>query len=297
MGPDAWILNLDVEDELATARYQRPRAVAARIRTLAPHLVALTAEAPIIVDADDAQAFAARPARAGAWARAWACTTAACAHMRRAGLATPEWVPSPAVLDTVLHRRFAVTHQLGWAETRWMTEHSALLALLADAPAGEPWRLKRARGYAGRGQRVVRAPSPTAEDTRWIEASLRDDGGLVAEPELAVEATLALHGYVSPTAEVTCGQPTAQHVDARGAWRGSTPVALEAGLASRLSAAAHAAAEALAAHGYAGPWGIDALLGRWRGAPVEVVLGELNARYTMGWAVGLGAWRPPARWP
>jgi hypothetical protein len=297
MGPDAWILNLDVEDELSTPRYQRPHAVAARIRGLAPRLTDLTTGAMTLVDDDDARAYARSNARPGAWARAWSCTPAATARIRAAGLEAPEWTPAPEVLAEVLHRRFATAHQLGWEASRWLTSHADLHTLLGEAPAGEAWRLKRARGYAGRGQRVVRGPQPTAEDTRWIEASLRDDGGLLAEPELEVQATLALHGYVSPTGERTLGTPTTQQVDARGAWRGTTPVQLERDLTARLVERAHRAAEALHARGYAGAWGVDALIGRWRGQPVEVLLGELNARYTMGWAIGMGSWRPPARWP
>ena len=297
MGPDAWILNLDVEDELSTPRYQRPRAVAARIRGLAPRLTALTSSATTLVDDDDARAYALSSPPPGAWARAWSCTRAATSLMRAARLEAPEWTPPPEVLAEVLHRRFATAHQLGWEASRWITRCADVHTLLGEVPAGESWRLKRARGYAGRGQRVVRAPQATTEDTRWIEASLRDDGGVLAEPELEVEATLALHGYVSPTGQRTLGTPTTQQVDARGAWRGTAPVVLERGLASRLVERAHRAAEALHAVGYAGAWGIDALIGRWRGEPVEVLLGELNARYTMGWAIGMGSWRPPTRWP
>jgi hypothetical protein len=297
MGPDAWILNLDVEDELSTPRYQRPRAVAARIRGLALRLTALTIGATTLVDDDDARAYALTSARPGAWARAWSCTPAATSRMRAAGLEAPEWTPTPEVLAEVLHRRFATAHQLGWEASRWITSYADVPALLREVPAGEAWRFKRARGYAGRGQRVVRAPHPTAEDARWLEASFRDDGGVLAEPELEVEATLALHGYVSPTGQRTLGTPTTQTVDARGAWRGTAPVVLERGLASRLVERAHRAAEALHAGGYAGAWGVDALMGRWRGEPVEVLLGELNARYTMGWAIGMGSWRPPTRWP
>lgn len=297
MGPDAWILNLDVEDELATARYQRPRAVAGRIRGLAPLLTGLTSGAATIVDEGDARAYAQRPPRPGVWARAWSCTPWACARMRQAELALPEWVPTPDVLAAVLHRRFAVTEQLGWEASRWLVDRAELDALLRDVPVGEAWRLKRARGYAGRGQRVVRAPELTADDARWVDASLRDDGGLLAEPELELEATLALHGYVSPTGQHSFGTPTTQQVDARGAWRRTTPVVLDRGLASRLLARAHTAADALHARGYAGAWGMDALVGRWRTERVEVLLGELNARYTMGWSVGIGPWRPPPRWP
>ena len=53
-------------------------------------------------------------------------------------------------------------------------------------------------------------------------------------------------------------------------------------------------AEALTRAGYFGPFGIDAYI--WRNATGRTELnplGELNARYTMGYGVGMGVSQPP----
>ena len=53
------------------------------------------------------------------------------------------------------------------------------------------------------------------------------------------------------------------------------------------------AAEALRAAGYFGPFGIDAFT--WEGDDGTVHLhrrSEINARYSMGWAIGMGDARP-----
>jgi hypothetical protein len=56
--------------------------------------------------------------------------------------------------------------------------------------------------------------------------------------------------------------------------------------------AAHGAAAALAAAGYFGPFGVDAYRYAAAGVMAYNPRSEINARYSMGWAVGMGDLRP-----
>lgn len=282
MDRQLWVLNLDVEDELArgTQPYTRPRAVEARMRALAGRLRALTGEAEVLVGAADRAAQG-----AAATGRAWCPTPSALRLLAAAGAQLPR-APTEAVLRRVLHRRFAIEAELGWAESRWIERAAAI-------PDRGRWRLKRGFGYAGRGQRVVDGAALDPADHAWVAASLAE-GGLLIEPELAaITATPALHGYLDPAGTVVLGEPTLQQIDARGAWQDTVRAPVEASLHAAMVTAAERAAAALHAAGYFGAFGVDALVS----ATATVPLGELNARYTMGWVVGMGAWRPPAGLP
>jgi hypothetical protein len=158
--------------------------------------------------------------------------------------------------------------------------------------------LKRPFGFAGRGRlRVtggVHRGDAAAE--RWIEASLATGEGLQVEPWVERAGDFALHGYISAGGEPTLGHPTSQRCDAGGAWIASDRAGEAEISALERTALTHAAAEAadaLAAAGYFGPFGVDAF--RWRdpgGALHFNPRCEINARYSMGWAVGMGTRRP-----
>lgn len=301
-----WVLNLDVEDQLARPGYTRPAAVEARMRALAERLTGLTGDgARVVFDARDAAtareaatpaavADAATDARGGGGGagRAWCPVPAALQLLDRAGADRPR-APSEAVLRRVLSRRFVAERGLGWSESRWLEDAGAVTAWAAGSgdPSTPRWRLKRGYGYAGRGHRVVHAPALTPADHAWITGSLAL-GGLIAEPELDDVTAPALHGYLHPDGACVLGEPTAQDVDPRGAWRGTVRTPLDPAIDQALREAAARAADALHQAGYFGAFGVDALLGRWRGAPHVIPLGELNARYTMGWSTGMGDWRP-----
>jgi hypothetical protein len=100
---------------------------------------------------------------------------------------------------------------------------------------------------------------------------------------------------VEPGGRFRLGQPCWQHTDAQRAWLGSTrvrPGELTAEAERALLRSAEHAAGALSDAGYFGPFGVDAYF--WRttsGTPRFNPLGELNARYTMGFSVGMS----PAR--
>jgi hypothetical protein len=91
------------------------------------------------------------------------------------------------------------------------------------------------------------------------------------------------------------GQPTIQDVDATGAWQSTALTdALTSDEQSALRREAQRTAQALHDAGYFGPFGIDGF--RWRAPDGELHFqprSEINARYSMGWAIGMGGFRPP----
>ena len=97
----------------------------------------------------------------------------------------------------------------------------------------------------------------------------------------------ALHGWLDEDGSATFGRPTVQEVDDTGAWQ-SSRLAREGELTAteveRLSSEAKRAADALHAAGYFGPFGLDGF--RYRGEQFQPRC-EINARYSMGWAIGM----------
>lgn len=120
--------------------------------------------------------------------------------------------------------------------------------------------------------------------------------GLQIEPFVARSGDYALHGYVRPSGEVVLGEPTRQACDATGAWLSTTraePGDLSIDEQSALVREARAAGESLHAAGYFGPFGVDAFRFEGEGGSSRFnPRCEINARYSMGWAVGLGETRP-----
>lgn len=185
-----------------------------------------------------------------------------------------------ALADPSLGRRF-VTLADDWQRL-----------LVEERPATGAWRLKRRFGFAGRGQRRLRA-APSADDLRWIAASLRQ-GGLLCEAELPVVEEFSIHGYVDP-GELLVGSPVRFSTDAFGAPAGHAALALGRGdLASSLEQAATRVASHLVRLGYFGPFGVDAF--RWRSAAGSVLnpVSDVNARFTLAWSTGMGKLRERA---
>ncbi|MCA8974458.1 MAG: hypothetical protein KDC98_07035, partial [Planctomycetes bacterium] len=136
---------------------------------------------------------------------------------------------------------------------------------------------------------------PVGADRRWAEASMAGYGcGLQVEPFVAIEAEFALHSWLGQDGRCLTGRPTRLVTDANGAWVGSEvcggeTAELAASELRQLEGAHAIAARALGAAGYFGPFSTDAF--RWRDERGQLhfnPLGELNARYTMGYFAGLG---------
>jgi hypothetical protein len=178
----------------------------------------------------------------------------------------------------VNHRLFA--HELGGGleDQHYVTTRAALDVLLGK----RDWLLKRPLAFAGRGQLRV-SGKLTEKDDAWIAASLRADG-LIVEPLVTPTLELSLHGFVWQDGRYELGRICVQAVSARGVF---TSVSLAEGALqndeeSSLRDQAKRTAEALFVAGYFGPFGIDS----YRHTAGFCALSEINARYTMAFALG-----------
>lgn len=287
----AWFLNFDADEELARpAGYTPSAAVAGRARALAARVGPLLGPGDLLLVDPPAPGSA-----AGLEGRAWCPTPRALRALARAG-AEPAPAPPFEILRRVNHRRFCA--ELGqtlpgarYAQTIADIEE----AVLEESPGGH-WLLKRPFGFAGRGRMRVRAGALEEAARPWAEAALATGEGLQVEPWVERRGDFCRHGHVDRAGAVVLGAACAQVCDARGAWvetRRAEAGELEAEEAAHLEGAALEAGRALAAAGYFGPFGIDAF--RWEDAGGLLRFNarcEINARYSMGWAVGMGDVRP-----
>ncbi len=292
-----WVFNLDAEDELARGGPHTPtRATRARVEGLLPGLRPLMQPEDEVVWPGEGRGLR------GGWGRAWCPTRWSGEQLARAGLRVPP-APSSKVLRQVNHRHFA--HALGQAlpGARFVHTQSQLLEVLLDSKllAGvsieRNWLMKRPLGYAGRGRRKIASSLLRPSDRTWIEAALRSGDGLQVEPLVARELDCGLHGWLGPEGGLSLGEPTVQTIDASGRWlstRRSSPPDLDFEERAQLEDAARTTAQALSRAGYFGPFGLDAF--RWRapdGTQHFQPRCELNARYSMGWATGMGGFEVP----
>ncbi len=275
----AWVLNLDADFELALGRSYAPtKSVEDAMRRHAGRLVGtLTREDDLVVD-DATKPGAAR----GLVGRAFCPTPRAIAMLVRAG-ASPEPHPSIDVLRHVNSRAFCQALGTTMPHASFETDLASAEAKLGGDPVlGRGWRVKRSFGFAGRGQRVVRPGEDHAFLRSWI-----DEGGAQIEPNVDVTAELGLHAMLATDGSLLVGRVVRQTCDSAGAWLESVAVASHARDAE-LRTEVHAVGRALHAAGYFGPFGVDAFEYRDReGTPRFQPRSEINARYSMGFALGL----------
>lgn len=287
MTPLAWVLNLDAELELANPRGYRPNArVLAHVRERRGAIARWLGPGDAIVE--DGTAPGSLEGYRGA---AWCPTPSALEALAKAGAAPP---PSPglAALRRVNHRGFCseLGQTLPGADyARDLAEVDAIVA--GPSPTGA-WLLKRAYGFVGRGRLRVRAGALDESERAWVRASLRGGEGLQIEPWVERAGDFALHGWVFFDGGCRIGAPTEQRCDERGAWiesRLAPPGSLEEDELRALLDEGERAAGALFRAGYFGPFNLDAF--RWEGEGGARRFNprcEINARYSMGWAVGMG---------
>lgn len=292
----AWFLNFDAEEELARpVGYTPKRAVLARFEGLAAQVGALLSPDDVLVP--EVQSGRIGPGYIG---RAWCPTPRARKALSRAGVTLPP-APSLDVLRAVTNRGFSAGLGQTLPGARFATTLGEVEEALGQASPTGRWLLKRPWSFAGRGRLTVgsedaSASAPGGREAAWIEVSLRSFGGLQVEPLVERVADFALHGHVARSGEITLGAPTRQTCDAAFAWKGSAralPGDLFEDELDALVENAKLAGGALRRAGYFGPFGIDAF--RWkdeRGLRRWSPRCEINARYSMGWAVGMGDARP-----
>jgi len=285
--PSAWLFNLDAELELQSGARTSDAKVLARIPSLIPSLRPLLAGGDVIVEGGGAKLP--RGAYVG---RAWCATPSAASRLVRAG-ATPAPSPDVAVIRRVNHRRFAAGLGQGLDGARYVDGLDELCEAIAGDTFTGRWLLKRPLGFAGRGRRRVARGALDPAARAWVVASLARGEGLQVEPWVDRLGDYALHGHVARGGAVVLGAPVRSACDASGAWIAtSRDPDLSAEERVALAASAREAGEALAAAGYFGPFGVDAFRYRApRGAAFHA-RSEINARYSMGWAIGMGDVRP-----
>ena len=115
-------------------------------------------------------------------------------------------------------------------------------------------------------------------------------GGLQVEPFVPILAEFTLHGLLQADGTVLRGEPTRLYSDQHGAWIDNQALSEDLSVSERGSfeAAFSTTTEALHKAGYSGPFGIDGF--RWQdieGTPRWQALSDLNARFTMGYFVGM----------
>ena len=297
-GRGAWVLNLDAEYELESPDAHTPSAgTMRRMPELVRVLGSLLGPDDVVLGETDAvlgtravEGVTTTAPVARTWTgRAWCPTPRALTRLRKAGV-TPVAAPDFAVLRRVNHRRFNAELGQTLPGARFVETREELAAVICEPSPSGHWLLKRPFGFAGRGRRRVARGHLDPQVATWIEASLRRGEGLQVEPWVERVGDYGLHGFLSQEGVLTLGQPTVQACDEQGAWQGTTIATageLESSEWTWLHDAARRAANALTLAGYFGPFGIDAY--RWRdGATTQFnARSEINARYSMGWAVGM----------
>lgn len=280
----AWLLNLDADHELRRPLgYQPTQEVLARVAQMQARVVGLVRPGDVVVGGERVA-----PDLTGL---CWCPTPTALARLLREGV-TPAPPPPFEVVRRVNHRLFSFELGATLAGAAWVADEQGLARALRERSPTGHWVLKRPYSIAGGGRRVLRGGALAAHDERWVRASLREDG-LIVEPWVELVGELAIHGYLHPDGRVVLGQVCQQEVDAHGAWRATVRAAEVAeGDARAMNESGRTAAAALSAAGYFGPFGVDAFRYRLDGGVALNARSEINARYTMGWAIGMGDQRP-----
>ena len=291
----AWVLNLAADDELASlpqgsasghAQRRVPKAaVRARMAERVAELALLVAGGALIGVGRDAEAKGLR-------GRAFCPTPTALEELSVAGAVVPA-APSPHVLARANHRLFCAELGQTLDAALWIEDEASLQAAFESrvVPSGGEWVLKHPHGYVGRLRHKTREL-----DLRTKSFAFRcfsEARGLQLEPWVDRRGDYAVHGYVASGGHVTLGSPTLQVCDANGVWQKTARAHdLLPEKARVLLDESQRVAESLREIGYFGPFGVDAFRyadgARTRFNPRC----EVNARYTMGWAIGMGGARP-----
>ena len=283
----AWVLNLDADLELgASGPYTPTKSVRLAMKA---HVASLAGS---LLGPDDVLVDESSPAGCARWlaGRAFCPTPCALAILRRAG-ADPEPTPPLDVVRRVNSRAFASALGPTLPGGAFVTDlERAKAALEGEPPVGEGWRVKYAFGMAGRNQRVVSGATLAENDLAFVSRGLAR-GGVQIEPNVAIDEEYALHGLVTVDARVDLGRLVRQRCDVRGAWLSTEwidPAREPLGdVPARMSEEARRVGRALFEAGYFGPFGIDAFTYRDRRGDRQLqARSEINARYSMGFAIG-----------
>jgi hypothetical protein len=286
----AWVLNLDADLELgAGARYRPSKSVRLAMKAPIGRLVgSLLGPQDLLVD-ESCPVGVGR----GLAGRTFCPTPRALAILERAG-ADPEPHPAIDVLRRVNSRAFASSLGATLPGAAFVTDLEVARTMLCAEPmVGSGWRVKSAFGMAGRNQRVVASSGIDERSLVFVQAGLAQ-GGLQIEPNVVIETEYAVHGLIAPDGSLRVGSLVRQRCDPRGAWLATEPTSREregrSDVVDPMAEEARRVAGALFRAGYFGPFGVDAYTYRDREGALRLQpRSEINARYSMGFAIGWGA--------
>jgi hypothetical protein len=277
-----WHLNFDADVELADGASWKPNtAMRARFDELAARAVGLVPDGDVLVE--DANEFT------DARGYSFMPTPSSRAALVVKG-AEPIDAPDVSILRAVNSREACASMGDRLPGARWATSAGDVEATLASAQAGSPWRARSPWGFSGRGNIAVSGGALRENERRWVERVCTMYGGVELVPWVERLADFGLHGFVARDGVLTLGEPTVQRCSPSGTWL-STERANADDFAKdereALVESAERCARFLHEKGYFGPFGIDAF--RWRDDRKERfhALCDLNARYSMGWGVGM----------
>jgi hypothetical protein len=195
----------------------------------------------------------------------------------------------------VNHRAFCHSLPDRLPHAAYASDVGALTATMQRAPSQQAWMVRRPFGFAGRGRKRFRGTLPE-NVLRWLHASFSVGEGVELVPWVERTLDFGQHGYLARDGKLTLGELTIQECDEQGAWlrtRRAAPDEVAIDERDRIRAMAERVASSLLAEGYFGPFGIDGF--RFRDTDGVLRLHsccDVNARYSMGWATGMGDNRP-----
>jgi hypothetical protein len=293
-----WVMNADAEHELAAGYYRRLPTIARRNRRLTPYLLwlaaagdALVLERPwpdgVVEEATRRQVTLVDPVGLGDQPRRrlrpWAWTNSV-VELGEA-LNARAVHPPIEVVRRVTSKLFshALEGRLGIQPPgcQTVTSIEELAAAVAGLARGTrtPWVVKHPMGFAARERVLGRGPVISDQVARWAARRLAGAGVLLVEPWFDVVREYGVQMHVARTGRVhvvgISDQRTNNAGAATGFWLGRK---IEASTRQTLEATARAVGSALAAEGYWGPAGLDALEHRDGLRPVL----EINPRLTLG---------------
>lgn len=285
----AWVLNLDAEEEYARGRGYTPKQ---RIHKIARQQArALTGSLiqpdDLIIDARNENRGIAKGIRGLAWSPTpWAQNKL---HEANAKVPQP---PAYAIIQEVNSKLFCQAVETSAPRLKKHLEHSVkgILHTMEQTP-DQTWLLRRPYGVAGRGRLTMQGEPQSNKELRWLIASI-ELAPMVMEHEVHVLLEVSTCGWIDRKGEVQWAAPCFQEVDKHGSWVRTVPCPdgkltdLER---EHLQTAANDAASALIEAGYWGPFSVDAFeYESGDGEESWNTLGEINARFTMGWATAFG---------
>lgn len=296
-----WHLNFDADDELALARgpANGPRPSGRATAQHEQRLLRLRLAVSALVGRDelfDETGIVSHPE--GMVGYTFMPTPRALETLARAGVRTKK-APSLEVLRRANDRALSSALGVALPGATYVTDLADAAAAVARVSVTGTWLLKRSFGFAGRGSKRVTSGEWPGDVSAFVRNSLERGGGLEITPWVSRSSDFALHGFLTEAGTYVEGTPTRQHCDRFGQWERTSRASVgpEGELseveAEALSLALREAAVSLRSVGYFGPFGIDGFRYALPDGSVHFCPRcEINARYTMGWAIGMGDLRP-----